>query len=179
MARRRPESGRFVLVHQFENRRRLRQARVAFAAGLKEMAHKVGLAPGVIGLAAEEGFDGKSAAVNFAAFDAEIDVGAAGIAGDDVELGADGFLEQFWIIGVRAGDAGGAAFGRLFGVFHVRDGLVRTVGAHIKNHRCHDRRTYPGEFAQVELDFRPADELIEIRRLDTEPMVKPSGLATL
>ena len=56
-------------------------------------------------LAAEECFDGKRPAVNFAALEAEIDVGAAGIAGDDLKLGADGFLQQFGKVRVRPGDA--------------------------------------------------------------------------
>ena len=144
----------------------LRQTRVAFAAALKQMMDKVGLAPGVIGFAAEKCFDGKCAAMNLAALDAEIDIGAAGIAGDNLKFRADGFLQQFREIGVRPGDAGGAAFRRLFGRAHILDGFVRRVGAHVHLAVAARRRADPRKLRPIELNLRSADQLIQIERWD-------------
>lgn len=85
--------------------------------------------PGVIGLASEINRYADGAALHFAAFDGEFNVGAAGVSGDDGKFCADSFLEQLGNIVTSVAGVGGAAFRRRRRIANVMDGFGVTTEA--------------------------------------------------
>src|SRR4030095_1264282 len=74
----------------------------------------------------------------------------------------EGFFEQSCQYEVGADGSGGAALRRFFGAFDVIDRLVWSIGPNIEDHGLSYGRTDPGELANIELNLRPADQLIQI-----------------
>ena len=58
------------------------------------MMDEIFFAPRMVRLATEKGFDSEGAAVNLAAFHAEVNIRSAGIAGDNIEFRPDGLVQQ-------------------------------------------------------------------------------------
>jgi hypothetical protein len=101
---------------------------------------------------------------DLALFHGEIDGAATLVAEDDVELGADGFLEQPGKIKAGARGAAGTTFGRLRGFAHVFDGFVGAVRAHVEMVLALRGGADEAVFGPVVFYFLAADELIEIER---------------
>src|SRR4030095_1213598 len=112
--------------------RRIRQQAIPLAAGLHERASESLFIPGNVRLAAKKRRDGDQPALQLAAFEGDVDIAGALIAGNDGGLGAEHVVEELGnMIGDRSG-ARGTAFWRLATLAHIVDGFIRTVAAHDK-----------------------------------------------
>ena len=85
----------------------------------------------MIGLAREVGRGRKRAAYDFVSFRCQIDFVAAGVAGDNRKLGAEGFFKHARDVMAAGAGPGGAALGSLRRFAHVLNRLERRVGAHV------------------------------------------------
>ena len=129
-----------------------------------EHADKAFLLPGNIGLPAEKSRHQGRPAMHFAALDRQIDLRAAGITADNGVFRAQHFIEQARDVKSGRAGAGTAAARRLLGLADIVDASIGRVGAHVVNDVVLFRRADPGDLGEIEFDFRPADQLIEINR---------------
>ena len=91
------------------------------------------------------------AALHFAAFDGELNIGAAGVPGDDGKFCADSFLEQLGKLVIRVAGAGGAAFRRRRRIANIMDGFIRRRRPHVQQRFRGRGAANPGEFRSTEI----------------------------
>ena len=120
------------------------------------MLIEVLLVPTIEGLAAEMRRDGHAAAFHFALLYGNVDLAAAGITEDGIDLDPKGVFENFRDQIVRAGGAGGAAFSRLGELSHVLDRFEGRVGAGVENDVALLRRADEIALGDVETNFFPS-----------------------
>jgi hypothetical protein len=93
----------------------------------------------------------------------ELNIGAAGVPGDDGKFCADSFLEQLAKIVTRIAGAGGAAFRRRRRIANVMDGFIRRRRPHVQQRFRRRGAANPGEFRPIELHFLAGQQLIDIK----------------
>src|SRR6266498_5504104 len=114
--------------------------------------------------------------MDLAAFDGQIDFRAAGVTTDDGVFGAQHFIEETRYVKTgRAGSRASAA-GRFLGLADIVDSAIGRIGAHVVNDVVLFRRADPADFSEIEFDFRPADQLVEIDRREDGTEGKTVGL---
>src|SRR5262249_35170991 len=162
------------LVHQLPDRRRVRQSMISLVTRLNKKPHKAIICPGSTGFTTKKSADRCSAAVNFVFFHSHIHVCCPWISSDHVDFQIKNLLEQFRNIEARAANSRGTAARRFAGFAEIEQCLVRLIGAQEEQLVVFFRRSNPGEFAPVKLNFLATQQLGEIdwrsNRSKSEPI---------